>query len=93
MKEALRVLQEAAGPSYPMLFLKLGVGEWTPVGREMLYSLVKGKAGTEALVVCDSEGNSKAMSGWLAEGKARECAVSLEAKGLPRYTGDVKLPV
>ena len=32
VNRAVAMLQGVAGPSYPMLFLKLGNPEWTPVG-------------------------------------------------------------
>ena len=91
--EAVSKLQEVAGPCYPMLFLKLGVSEWTPVGAEMLHTVVPGKNGTAALVICDGDGNSKAMSGWVPEEKADEFSESLEAMGIPVFPGEVKLPL
>jgi len=60
-----------------MLFLKLGVMDWTPVGEEMLHKVVPGKNGMAALVICDGEGNSKAMSGFFPEEKATEYSKSL----------------
>jgi len=93
VKKALDTLQRAAGPSYPVLFLKMGPGDWTPVGEEELYASVKGKGGTSALVICDSDGNSKAMSGWLPVAEAEKAASELSSKGLSKYEGEVKLPV
>lgn len=90
---AINILQEIAGPSYPMLFLKLGITDWTPVGEEMLQKVVPGKNSTAALVICDGEGNSKAMSTWVPEEKANELSRTLELKGVPVYPGDVKLPI
>jgi len=93
VNRAVSALQEVAGPCYPMLFLKLGVTDWTPVGEEMLHKIVPGKNNTAALVICDGDGNSKAMSAFVPEGKAREFSISLELKGIPVYPGDVKLPI
>ena len=93
MRRAVAVLQEAAGPSYPLLFLKLGVSEWTPVGEEMLHKVIPGKGGKAALAICDGEGNAKAMSGWLPAERAGAAAKSLESKGVPGFSGDVKLPI
>lgn len=93
MTEAVAALQEVAGPSYPMLLLKLGAAQWSPVGEEMMQKVVPGKSGTAALVVCDADGNSKAMSGWFPRAKAAECSRALELKGVPVYPGEVKLPV
>jgi hypothetical protein len=76
-----------------MLFLKLGSSEWTPVGEEMLQQVIPGKGGTAALVLCDAEGNSKAMSAWLPEAKASELSKSLEARGFAVFSGEVKLPI
>jgi len=90
---AVRALQEVAGPTYPMLFLKLGISDWTPVGEEMLHKLVPGKNETAALVICDADGNAKAMSGWVSTSKANELARLLESKGIPVFSGDVKLPI
>ncbi len=93
VKEAIEVLQEVAGPCYPMLFLKLGIGDWTPVGAEMLFAIVAGKSGTAAVVVCDGEGNSKAMTPMVPAARAEEYARSLESKGIAKFDGDVKLPI
>jgi len=93
VKKALDTLQGAAGPSYPVLFLKMGQGDWTPVGEEELFALVKGKGGTSAVVICDADGNSKAMSTWLPTAEAEKAASQLSSKGLSRYDGEVKLPV
>jgi hypothetical protein len=90
---AVAVLQEVAGPSYPMLFLKLGTPEWTPVGDEMMHKVVPGKQGTAALVICDAEGNAKAMSAWLSGEKAQSLAKTLESREVPLFPGDVKLPI
>lgn len=90
---ALAALQEIAGPSYPMLLLKLGITDWTPVGDEMMHKVVPGKNGTAALVICDADGNSKAMSMFVPEGKADEYSKSLERKGVPVFPGEVKLPI
>ena len=86
-------LQDVAGPSYPMLLLKLGVTDWTPVGEEMLQKVVPGKNETAALVICDADGNSKAMSGWLPRPKADECSKSLGLRGVPVFPGEVRLPI
>jgi hypothetical protein len=93
VNRAVAVLQEAAGPCYPMLLLKMGVASWTPVGDEMLQQVVPGKNKTAALVICDSDGNAKAMSAWLPEEKAKENSKSLTLKGIPVFPGDVKLPI
>lgn len=90
---AISILQEVAGPSYPMLFLKLGLADWTPVGEEMLQKVVPGKDDTGAVVICDGEGNSKAMSTWFPQQKAEEYSRSLELKGIPVFPGEVKLPI
>ncbi|HUK79063.1 MAG TPA: hypothetical protein VLU91_00180 [Nitrososphaerales archaeon] len=90
---AVAVLQEVAGPSYPMLFLKLGISDWTPVGEEMMHKIVPGRQGTAALVICDAEGNAEAMSGWFSEDRAESLAKALEAREIPSFPGDVKLPI
>jgi len=90
---AVSALQEVAGLSHPLLFLKLGVTDWTPVGEEMLHKLVPGKDETAAVVICDAEGNSKAMSAFVSAEKALEFGNSLESRGIPVYPGDVKLPI
>jgi len=93
VKRALETLQSVAGPSYPVLFLKVGVQEWTPVGEEELFAVVPGKGGTVAVVVCDSDGNAKAMSQWSSHADAERVSNALESKGHARYEGEVKLPV
>jgi hypothetical protein len=93
VNRAVALLQEVAGPCYPMLFLKMGIPDWTPVGDEMMHKLVPGKGGTAALVICDSDGNSKAMSAWFPEEKAKDYSRTIERKGIPEFPGDVKLPI
>ena len=93
VKAAIDVLQGVAGPCYPVLFLKLGIQDWTPVGDENLYSVVPGKSGTAAVVICDSDGNSKAMTTWVPSAKAEEYCRSLESEGVAKFEGEVKLPV
>jgi hypothetical protein len=93
VKRAMEILQDAAGSSSAVLFLKMGSEDWTPVGEETLYAVVGGKNSTAAVVVCDSEGNSKAISGWVAAEKAETIARSLDAKGVSRFRGEVKLPI
>jgi len=90
---AVAALQEVAGPCHPMLFLKLGMTNWTPVGEEMLQKIVPGKKETAAVVICDGEGNAKAMGIFVSAGKAREFSEALEQRGIPVYPGDVKLPI
>ena len=86
-------LQEVAGPSYPVLFLKIGIQDWTPVGEEELLALVPGKGGKAAVVLCDSDGNAKAMSPWSDYAEAERVSRELQAKGHAMYGGEVKLPV
>ena len=93
VNRAVAVLQEVAGPSHSMLFLKLGASDWTPVGDEMMHSVVPGKGGTAALVICDAEGNAKAMSGWFPANRAQTLAKVLESREIPSFPGDVKLPI
>lgn len=89
----MELLQSVAGPSYPVLFLKAGRQDWVPVGAEELYSVVPGKGGTAALVLCDAEGNAKAMSAWVGEAEAERWCKELEARSVAKYGGEVKLPV
>ena len=93
VQDAVNFLQQTAGPCYPMLFLKVGSGAWSPVGEEMLFSVVPGKSGTAAVVICDAEGNSKAMTTWVPAAKAEEHAKSLGSRGLVKFDGEVKLPI
>ncbi len=93
VKEAVELLQEVAGPSSPVLFLRMETKDWTPVGEESLFSIVKGRNSTAAVVLCDGAGNAKAISGWVPEIEAEGFARSLEGKGLSRFEGDVVLPL
>ncbi len=93
VKDAIEVLQAVAGPCYPMLFLKLGITDWTPVGEEMLWAVVPGKNETGALVICDVDGNAKTMSTWVPAAKAQGYSKALAAKGIPEFDGEIKLPV
>lgn len=76
-----------------MLLLKLGVTPWTPVGEEMLQKLVPGKNETAALVICDAEGNSKAMSAWIPRLEAAAFSKKLGDEGIQTFPGEVKLPI
>jgi hypothetical protein len=93
VSRAIAALQEVVGPCYPMLFLKVGISDWTPVGEELLHKVVPGNNKTGALVICDADGNAKAMSAWVAIERADEFAKVLESKGIPGFEGDVKLPI
>ena len=93
VQRALEALQEVVGPCSPLLFLKMGVEGWTPVGEESLYSIVKGKNSTAAVVLCDTDGNSKAMSAWVSDSQAKTFADTLASKGIEGYDGEVKLPI
>ncbi|TLX98562.1 MAG: hypothetical protein E6K96_00220 [Thaumarchaeota archaeon] len=93
VQRAIKLLQEVAGPSYPVLFMKTGRTDWSPVGEENLYSVIDGKNDTAAVVICDSDGNTKAMSTWLSKGDAAKSATILESRGIVRFRGEVKLPI
>lgn len=92
VQDAVNLLHEITGQCYPLFFLKVGSGAWTPVGEEKLYSIILGKSGTAALVICDAEGNSKAMTAWVPAATAEEHARLLGSKGLVKFEGEVKLP-
>ena len=94
VKEAIEFLQSVVGPCYPMLFLKIGVADWTPVGEEMLHAVVPGKNETAALVICDSDGNAKTMSSsWVSSANAEAYSQILIERGIPKFDGEVKLPI
>jgi hypothetical protein len=94
VKDAIDALQSVVGPCYPMLFLKIGVSEWTSVGEEMLHAVIPGKNNTAAVVICDSEGNAKTMSStWVSTTKADEFSRTLIAIGIPKFVGEVILPI
>jgi hypothetical protein len=93
VQSSLSLLEEAAGPSHAVLFMKTGRTDWSPVGEENLYSTIDGKGGTTAVVICDSDGNTKAMSGWLSSEDAEKSASVLQSRGLGHFLGEVKLPV
>lgn len=92
VKKAMGILQEVAGPCSPILFLKTNSDYWTPVGEENLFAIVTGKNSTAAVVLCDGDGNSKAMSGWVPTERAEGFGRRLGAKGLARFDGEVRLP-
>lgn len=93
MNVAVTTLQAVAGPCYPMLFLKLGISDWTPVGEELLHQVVPGKSQKAAVVICDSDGNSKAMSAWVDAELAAEFSKKLEQEKILVYQGQVRLPI
>jgi len=92
-QRAIKLLEEVAGPCYRVLFMKTGRTEWSPVGEENLYSMIDGKNNTAAVVICDSDGNTKAMSGWLSREDAAKSASILQSRGIDMFKGDVKLPI
>jgi hypothetical protein len=91
--KALEILQDIAGPCYPLLFLKMGTKDWTPVGEENLFAVVQGKNDTSAVVLCDSEGNSKAMSAWVSRPQAESFVKLLESREIAQFEGEVRLPI
>ena len=93
VQHAIKLLQEVAGPSYPVLFIKTGRTDWTPVSEENLYSIIDRKNSTAAVVICDSDGNTKAMSTWLSREDAAKSASLLQSRGIDMFRGDVKLPI
>jgi len=93
VRKAIEMLQEVAGPSSPVLFLKMGGQNWAPVGEESLFAAVKGRSSTAAIVLCDSEGNAKAISGWLPREKVDVVTRSLTARGVARFDGEIRLPI
>ncbi len=93
VQSATELLKGVAGESYPVLFLKTGNADWIPVGGENLYALVNGKNETAAVVLCDIDGNAKAMSAWIGRDAASKSASLLAAKGIKKYEGEVKLPI
>ena len=93
VQRAIKLLQDVAGPSYPVLFIKTGRTDWTPVSEENLYSIIDGKNNTAAVVICDSDGNTKAMSTWLSREDAAKSASLLQSRGIDMFRGDVKLPI
>lgn len=93
VQRATQLLKEVAGESYPVLFIKTGEVDWTPVGEENLYALVSGKNETAAVVLCDIDGNAKAMSAWMGRETASKSTLLLARKGIAKYGGEVKLPI
>lgn len=93
VRAAVEALSKVAGPSYPVLFLKMEDERWAPVGEEELVSVVDGEKDTAALVLCDSDGNAKAMTAWVRRGDATRFAAELEKGGHAKYGGQVKLPI
>jgi hypothetical protein len=93
VRRAVGLLEQSAGPSSPVLFLKMGAPEWSPVGEESLLAVVEGKGSTAAVVVCDAEGNSKAISGWMPKEKAEAIARAMRESGIAGFEGELRLPI
>ena len=93
VKEAVELLQKVAGPSSPVLFLKMGAQEWAPVGEKNLLAIVTGKDSTAAVVMCDDEGNAKAISAWLPIPQVETVVRTMESNGFFVFKGDAKLPI
>ena len=62
------------------------------MGEEDLFSVVEGKNSTAAVVVCDREGNSKAITAWVSPSEAQAIGQTLAAKGMSKFEGEVRLP-
>jgi hypothetical protein len=93
VRKAMGILQDVTGASSPVLFLKMRVSDWTPVGEENLYCFVSGKNSTVAIVICDGEGNAKAISSWAPLSEVEGFARALESRGLARFEGEPALPI
>jgi hypothetical protein len=93
VQSALKILQENVGSANPVLFVKMKYDKWEPVGEENFYSVLAGKNDTAAIVICDGDGNTKAMSTWMSRWEAENAAASISAKGLQSFKGEVKLPI
>lgn len=92
-QRAVQLLQEVAGQSSSVFFMKTGRTDWVPVGDENLHSSVAGKNDTAALVICDNDGNTKAMSAWLPRARVEQMAAVFDSRGVERFHGEVKLPI
>jgi hypothetical protein len=93
VRKAIAVLDSLLAPSSPVLFLKMDTKDWTPVGEETMVALVKGQDQKSAIVICDADGNSKAISAWVTDTVAQETLKSLEGKGLGKFEGELRLPI
>jgi hypothetical protein len=93
VKKAIDLLQGVAGPSSPVLFLKMDTKDWTPVGEENFFSIVPGKNSKAAVVLCDVDGNSKAITEFVPADQARASSDKLKARGVEKFDGEVRLPI
>ncbi len=91
VRESMRILNESGSLSYPLLFLKFGKADFEPVGEENLYSVLEDRD-KRAVVICDSEGNAKAITPWMEEEKTNQIVRSLVSLGIERYKGTLKMP-
>lgn len=89
---AVQLLSDVGGPSFPLLVLKMGLSDFTPVGAENFYAVIK-KDKLEAVVLCDIDGNAKAITGWLNAEKVKEVIYKLEQRGIKKFEGRLKTPV
>lgn len=91
VRESMKLLNELGLPSYPLLFLKMEEGDFTPVGEENLYTVLEEKE-RASIVLCDVDGNSKAITPPLSKEQAEKVARQLESMGLKKFEGKLRLP-
>ncbi len=95
-EKAAEILRAVTGGAKVALHLKplklRREGKYEPVGEENLYSTLKRKEGFVNVVICDSEGNVKAISRPIDEKEVDKYLSELEKRGLKRYEGELHYP-
>jgi hypothetical protein len=90
---AAKLLASVSGYAKSAVFLKHETNEFEPVGEENFYAIIPLKPPSVVVVLCDSGGNSKAMSQFFTPKSAESVAKKLEALGIRLYTGEPYLPL
>ncbi|SRR5579875_3344390 len=91
-EEAAKILGGVSGYAKGAVFLKHESTSFDPVGEENFYAIVQLKPPSVVVVLCDSGGNSKAMSQFLSKQSAESVVKKLEALGIQPYQGEPYLP-
>lgn len=87
------LLASYTGYAVAAMIVKEGSDGWMPVGEESLVAVVRKDENFCVLVVCDSDGYVKAMSGSLPCRVAESIASKMMKEGFGKYEGRLVLPV
>jgi hypothetical protein len=92
-EKAAQLLGSVSGYAKGAVFLKHESDTFEPVGEENFYAVIPLRPPSVVVVLCDSGGNSKAMSQFLHPKVAENVVKKLETMGIKMYEGQAYLPM